>query len=314
MSLIVNIKNTDENNSDEYQAALELKEIFEKSNANGEVWIFTSTTLRNALLNDVDLIVLGYFNSYKEIIDCKTDKDNISRERNVVVKGFCTVVELKKHDASRIKYSGEELLVRYSHGVWHSATKQCENEKYSLVTLFNDRDINPKPIVTNLIWLYSVDQNNINDYTNGNASNLLPHTFTLNYFITQLAKNKILVHEDERSNSFLNLAYKDQEQCYKNILKIFTDIKVSYGNLTRKRLEMIDAQQLENKASAEKFLKEQKLHLFKGKAGTGKTILLLRLACALAMDFDKRCKILTYNHALVSDMRRTLKLAHIEGG
>lgn len=58
----------------------------------------------------------------------------------------------------------------------------------------------------------------------------------------------------------------------------------------------------------------EKLIVISGRAGTGKTIKLLKIACDLAINNGARSLILTYNHALVSDIKRTLALAEIPDG
>lgn len=54
--------------------------------------------------------------------------------------------------------------------------------------------------------------------------------------------------------------------------------------------------------------------IISGKAGTGKTIRLLKIACDIAINKGARCLILTYNLALVSDIKRSLALAEIPDG
>ncbi|MBK8873704.1 MAG: PhoH family protein [Bacteroidetes bacterium] len=58
----------------------------------------------------------------------------------------------------------------------------------------------------------------------------------------------------------------------------------------------------------------EKLIVISGRAGTGKTIKLLRIACDLAQNKGARSLILTYNHALVSDIKRTFALIEIPDG
>ena len=53
----------------------------------------------------------------------------------------------------------------------------------------------------------------------------------------------------------------------------------------------------------------------KGRAGTGKTVQLLQLAFYLANpENDNRCLLLTYNHALVCDIRRLIDFSNIPTG
>ena len=54
-----------------------------------------------------------------------------------------------------------------------------------------------------------------------------------------------------------------------------------------------------------------KFIIFSGRAGTGKTVKLLTIASDLCVNHGYRCLILTFNFALVADLRRTLTLAGI---
>ncbi len=49
----------------------------------------------------------------------------------------------------------------------------------------------------------------------------------------------------------------------------------------------------------------------RGRAGTGKTVKLLHISYELYRKQEQRCLILTYNKALVSDLRRIIALAKV---
>ncbi len=95
-----------------------------------------------------------------------------------------------------------------------------------------------------------------------------------------------------------------------NIFNIFEKVKDGAGQLTRKKIEQITSKLLDNQQYAKAI--GEKLIIISGRAGTGKTIKLLRIACDLATNNGARSLILTYNHALVSDIKRTLALAATE--
>ncbi len=80
--------------------------------------------------------------------------------------------------------------------------------------------------------------------------------------------------------------------------KEFSHYKAGAGTLTRKKLDKI----------TKRLMKEQnyvsaigeKLVIIRGRAGTGKTFKLVRIAYELALHKNKRCLILTYNSIIVS--------------
>ena len=92
---------------------------------------------------------------------------------------------------------------------------------------------------------------------------------------------------------------------------LFTKIQQDLGRLTRDKLEKI---------TKEAILKDQKyaqaignkLVVVKGRAGTGKTIKLIHIAYDLCKRQGERCLLLTYNKALVSDIRRTISIAKVK--
>ena len=58
----------------------------------------------------------------------------------------------------------------------------------------------------------------------------------------------------------------------------------------------------------------EKLVVISGKAGTGKTIKILRIAFDLTLQKNARSLILTYNQALVGDIRRLLAIEGVPDG
>ena len=81
------------------------------------------------------------------------------------------------------------------------------------------------------------------------------------------------------------------------------------GELTRQKFELLS----KNDEEIESISKHvgEKFTILTGRAGTGKTVQLLQLAFKLAQDYDNRCLILTYNNALVSDIRRLIDYTRI---
>ena len=93
------------------------------------------------------------------------------------------------------------------------------------------------------------------------------------------------------------------------LIKTISQRPIVKGEMTRKRLEMITNEVLGIKLNDLHY--EKGLLLFEGKAGTGKTSALLRIAHLLKEEQNARCMILTYNRALVSDLKRLFALAEL---
>ena len=91
-------------------------------------------------------------------------------------------------------------------------------------------------------------------------------------------------------------------------LSAFIKAKECMGELTRKRIEVLTKETLEEN---EIYKDSSGVLMLRGRAGTGKTVGLIQNAIRLVDDYGKRVLILTYNRALVSDIRRLFTLAEL---
>ncbi len=329
MSVSITIKGNPETN--EYQDAQFLKQIFNKEflgkSINGEILIISNATLIGQDTKDIDLIVIGNLEGYRCKVKTRavtTNKEKLEmEERTLFVNNFCFCVETKKHRAQDIQLNGINLLVRYNNKL-SDATTQSENQKYSLKSFFLDR-LNFSPYISNFIWFRNIHWdsikmllgNNIQLYT---KHNYLPNIFTFP-FLMQLACTQQSPYNPKDDNGNLkgyctyNSLSRNQIYDYtkiESVFDLFTKVKEGTGNLTRKKIEQITKKLLDDQQYAQAI--GEKLIIISGRAGTGKTIKLLRIACDLAINRGARSLILTYNHALVSDIKRILALAGIPDG
>ncbi len=335
MAVTINVKGNKD--TDEYKDALVLKEIFEKGiphYVNGRILLISNATLFGQETKDVDLIAIGSFEKYSLNLrtraksrDTKTKQDVIDdeiKERQIFVNDFCFVFECKKHRAEDIQLNGLNLLVRYGNKL-SDVTNQSEKQKYSLKSFFEER-LKFSPLIANFIWFRSVSWQSIkemlcNDSDVFTSHNYLPNTFKVS-FIFQLACVQWLpftaVDTDKgqlKNYSSYNSLRKGEKidfQRISDVFDLFEKVKDGIGQLTRKKVEHITKNFLDNQQYAQAIGK--KLVIISGKAGTGKTIRLLKIACDIALNKGARCLILTYNLALVSDIKRSLALAEIPDG
>lgn len=331
MPINIRVKGNQETN--EYQDALQLKQLFEASldlnSTDGEILIFANATLFGQETKDVDLIVLGNFERYSCRIKSNaksSNKEELEEKlRTVFVNNFCFTIETKRHRAEDVKIDGLNILVKYNNK-FSDATTQSENQKYSLKKFFADR-LNFSPYICNFIWFKNISWESIKGLLGHNDAlftkhNYLPHTFKFP-FILQLAcvqQPPYNPKEKDGSNykgySSFGCLRKNESFDYpkmESVFEIFDKVRVGLGQLTRKKIEHITSKILDEDKKWVKNVGE-KLVIISGRAGTGKTIKLLRIACDLAVNNGARSLILTYNHALVSDIKRTLALAEIPDG
>ena len=332
MSVKINIKGDKDTN--EYKDALVLKQIFEaefsKSDTSGEILIISGATLFGQEVKDVDLIVLGNFEKYSCKIKTKAETGSYEnkqelelKERLVFVNSFCFVIETKRHRAEDIQLNGIQLLVKYNDKL-HDVTTQSEKQKYSLSSFIKDR-LNFSPYVCNFIWFRNINWESIKQLLGNNEHaltkhNYLPNTFNLP-FLFQLACVQAIPYnptdKDGKPKGYSSFKCLKRNQSFdinemSSTFELFNKVKQGAGQLTRKKIEQITSKLLDNQQYAQAI--GEKFIIISGRAGTGKTIKLLRIACDLAVTKGARCLILTYNHALVSDIKRTLALAEIPDG
>ncbi|WP_084625551.1 AAA family ATPase [Salinimicrobium xinjiangense] len=329
MSVKIKIKGNKETN--EFKDAIALKEIFESEfrdgQVNGEILIICNATLFGQETKDIDLIAIGKFERFSKRLKAKhkTSEGIADQEiRTVFINDFCFVFETKRHRATDIRLDGLTLSVKYN-DKRSDVTTQSENQKYSLTNFFKDR-INFSPYVCNFIWLRNVNWDSIKNLLGDNTNihdkhNYLPNTFSVS-FLMQLACVQSIPWTPTDKNSGKLKGYSAFNSLRRNqefdinevdrIFDLFKKVKDGSGELTRKKIEKITSQILNDQQYAKAI--GDKLIIISGRAGTGKTIKLLSIACDLATQQGARSLILTYNHALVSDIKRTLALAEIPDG
>ncbi len=308
--MAVEIKLIGPEDTDEYKDALLLKNIFEGQlgiKTSGDILIINSATLFGQQIKDIDLIVIGNLNNFKLNIKAKPLGASEYSEKEVYINNFCFVIESKRHQSSDISMEGLNLIVKYK-GKKHDVTTQSEKQKYSLKNFLEER-LGFKTYICNFIWLLNVEPNTIKKLT-GQVStenhNILPNKFSLNWLFQLACTQRNLVTIQNKSylrfNSFKIDEFTGNETNILQLFNIFEEVRSNCGDLTRKKMEAISERLLRNQLYAQEVGK--KLLEISGRAGTGKTMKLLRLATDLAKYHDKRCLILTYNHALVSDIKR----------
>lgn len=297
--------------SDEYIGAVRLKAILEVGlprNAIGEIILHANATLVGQTVKDIDILMLGTLQNCEVSVDFTDSNGNPAHEK-VVFENFCTAIEIKSHNASGIVRQGTEFYVRYGSDL-HPVTTQSNEQKIA-VKNFLERSISFSPFVTNIIWFTGItdeEHKKLLSIDSGEMpSNTLPHSFSSKDLMQRLAW--------QRQPKYYRGAY--HFDCSGNMLSAtelskvfhkFSLAKSGMGALTRKRIEQITSKAV---GSCIQKPAEGKLSIYRGRAGTGKTVGLVQLAITLVDEEDARVLILTYNNALVSDMRRLFTLAEL---
>lgn len=301
----------DDDGSDEYAAALKLKHIICSTVPNmvlGEIVLFPSATLYGQAVKDVDIMMIGDLKNYASTIGF-IHEGNYSEEE-VYCNNFCTTIEVKAHSASRIRKEGTNLHVYYSNTGWHNATRQSNEQKVSAMNFFKS-SLGDTPYITNILWFTEVSCSELNRILTYDSivmpSNALPSDFDFKEIIQRLAMQRPPRLRSGRYTLECGFNGRDTSGVTKPLL-FFSKAKAGMGELTRRKIEQISDTELGKHAPC---FGGDTLNIFRGRAGSGKTIDLIKTAIRLVDTEGARVQILTYNKALVSDIRRLFTFAQL---
>lgn len=324
MAIQVRIK-TNDDHSTESVAAIQLKDQLVKELdtlgrfTQGEILIISNVTLFGQETKDIDLIVIGKFEGLKLKINTKARDSSHTvfeeKTRDTFLNSFCYVIEVKDHSIAGIKNVGLNLLVKYN-DKWSDATSQSEKQKYALINFLSD-NLGFSPMICNFIWMRNVSASELTQLSADKKDNLLPNVFSFTDLIKKSTIQQYPYAKDAQSYCNISCVNKFNQADFEisklqKVFNLFSEVRQASGELTRKKIEQITSKTLDNQRYAQSI--GNKLTVIAGRAGTGKTVRLLRIACDLAVNNGSRSLILTYNHALVSDIRRVLALAGIPDG
>ena len=302
------------NKPNENQAAEQLKQQFENDfhgkEIKGRILIASSVQLFGGNVRDLDLVVLGKLEGYNTYLTTKVkNRNNLvfgPSKNKVDIHDFCFIIELKDHDARHLSCDNFALYAEYDNST-RNVTEQSEDQKYALKNFITQNSKSRVPTIVNLIWLRQV--NNLSKIPGSESKNILPSTFTFDELLEKAINCEEKYLPQSNGNNYVlscsSLGFKTME----DLFEYFGKEKARLGNITRKKVQMITQNEIDKQIL--KIETEKKIVTLKGLAGTGKTSMLLRMAYRLQQEKNARCLILTYNRALVGDIKRLLAFADV---
>lgn len=310
MSVNVMVYGADQT-SDEYIAALKLKQIIQDSlpgSAIGEIVLFASATFMGQAVKDVDLLMIGQVQNYSVNAEFHTEAEGLVKDE-VAISSFCTTIEVKRHDISGIFVNGTDFYVKYG-ARNHCVTTQSNKQKISAMQFF-ERTLMVSPYVTNVIWFTQATPSDIKKLLTNNGRTMPSNVLGSDFDFKELMQLLIWQRPPYKrwNNYIFDSSYNPNSlQAIQNALSLFSKTKAHMGEMTRRRIE-----QLTNKAFQSNALidTQGKVSIYRGRAGTGKTVGLIQTAIHLVDEEQARVLMLTYNKALVSDIRRLFALAEL---
>lgn len=315
MSVTIEIRSYSEK-SREKDAARQIKERFTEelkyTGAKGNILIASSVQVFGQEVRDIDLVVLGSLFGYKQKINTKFEnKYKVllgPSDIDVEIKDFCIIIELKDHDPSSLYFDNfGTLFAEYRDGI-KNVTDQSEKQKYALKNFIEKNTNQRSPLIVNMIWARQVgDYQQINGFNN---NNLLVSNFSFKEMIERAVRStdRFIPKEAKNgsyylSSSFINLKEMDK------LFNFFREEKKRIGSITARKVSEITTDYIDEQIAKIDTTKD--ITLLQGKAGTGKTSMILRMAYYLQKNENARCLILTYNKALVGDIKRLLAFSDV---
>lgn len=274
-----------------------------KTDSAFAIHIISSVQCHGESPRDIDIVLLAKFPTKSRFYANSYVQRKCEDSGMVLVTSLCAVIEVKDHDPSLVRFTGPNVEVAYRRGhehFWESATQQSEKQKYSLKNYLERQGKSP-PFIVNLVWLRNVH----GDDLPGPPHNILGSRFTWNGFLNTVAQSVSLF---KSGNEWLIDSFgKDSSHSFSGLVKLLT-ARVKPTRLDRLRMDRICQEKLTKEGSMDDLGERQVI--LTGRSGTGKTIMLLQKARRLCED-GVRVLILTYNRALVADLRRLMTLMRV---
>lgn len=281
-----------------------LKDYFEKDfekhpQASGTVYVTNSIFAYGEPVQDMDIVVFGKLRDYYVPVTFSNPQYHQIGTHKVSIETFCFVIELKSHDNDGVNVENGIFYVDYN-GKPKPVNMQSQDQAFSL-SHYIEINSGYSPFVNNFIWLKGLTRDQLNTKTGGNRYNAVPSIFSFDELIQIIGDNKCI----KFYNDTFHLGDNKQTNYIDYLKKALLKNSPKAEGLTRRKIELLGQTKFDNEAS--QYNVGENLIDLSGLAGTGKTVDLLRLALSISNEKTcNRCLILTYNTALVGDIRRLL--------
>jgi len=251
----------------------------------------------------------GYYKDAKgERIVC-----DINAGVDIYVDTIFFSVEIKEHSEEGVRVKGTELEVYYSREKkWRPATSKLIPQAVTAKSFLTDQ-LKIRPYrVASLIYLPNITKKQLAPkISNRDLASCILYADS---DFRDLIRLYILRENAFKTRSGFSIGQRDitGHKLKTNADNFFKELRP--GRLEQEKLEILGRTFIDKrKTQWSKYLGER-LIAFTGRAGTGKTLKLLRTANDLLQNNLDYTLILTFNRALARDLERLLKLQHIEEG
>jgi hypothetical protein len=265
--------------------------------------IFVGLKLYGYRLEDIDLVVIGHLSEPRQFdVEFKFfPKDGEPFiPRRAAVKNFILVIEAKSHDATGVRFEDKIASVRYRRRgdtVWEPVTEKNRLQMFEFKHYLADHGVE-RIYVQDLIFFSGLRESDLPH----RPHNCFGVDASFERLLNILGQVSTPLHQQRDA-----LISFGSNETFKALLDPAFPLlqSVEPTPLDRRRMDRIV------KASLPEAWQDDlgsKQVVIRGRGGVGKTVILLQMAYRAFDRARMRSLMLTYNKALVADMRRTMAL------
>ena len=284
----------------EFEAALTLKCWFLAfAREDDTVTIVVGAKTDGEAVEDIDLLGIGEFAAGCLLPEAALPEK--MRGRMYEIRDFVFTIEIKSHDASDIRLSlGNKVDVRYDKR-WKSATDQALDQKYALKNWIEKHLEIGAPRISHAVWLKNVRS----DALKKRPRHVLFSDSELTDLFA-LMDASMFERAATGGGPAIITSIVGRDRGNVSQLRAYFQKSIQLGTLDRRKLERICERIVREQNYVEKI--GQQMLVFRGRGGAGKTLRLLNLMSYLCREKAARVLFLTYNRALVQDVRRLISV------
>jgi hypothetical protein len=279
---------------------------------NQEIKFIYEVVLNKSVIESTDFLMIGRFNNPLEVKFSYpiSFTDNQTKERHAfkkaTIENFIAVVEVKNHTgtALRMNANSNDLEVKTS-GSWKSTTEQNKKQMHAYQNQIVERSKkNHNPFITRFTLLSNQSKKDSLEFADHEFIRFYDNTaeeFLWAICQRLLSSRGRMPKKSNDSAVMYSAPPRTIDYCYDGAwIPSFTDI----SKLDQKKMNVI-ASKLRYSWWVDDVGK--RMVEFRGLGGTGKTVKLLQIAHDLFKESQADVLFLTYNHALVIGVNRTMQ-------
>lgn len=284
--------NTEKNNAEQFKNALLISEPgLDHPDIRAEILYGLPLPDRQ-----IDIVMLYH--------DARPPHLQLKTPSGIPIHSFVLILEVKQHSPDLIRWQGPKLEVRYGN-YWHDASSQCDQQTYALknaqMQTYLGQNRRESTFVQRAIWLRRAPRQ---------AFTRLPTESSIPSYFDEITWHDLI--EGFKPNNYFKSVRTLVDAYHHKYHSLDTLRDILAGELIPTKLDLRRVDALtQSRFDVEKTAYIQNLGtgllVLRGRGGTGKTFALLQIALHLARQ-GKSTIFLTYNHGLIADINRALRI------